>query len=130
MAANVEGHCFVCHTMHLDHAGGEIDRPGDRLVNAADIQRQLAVYEHPQIIVPGEFVNDIMLIPVLVLHLPVLRDLKVDRHAHAEVMVQVRIKVHLRLRFTGIVFMEREEADGLGVGPVGASGILGVGMLI
>ena len=70
----------------------EIDTARHRLVNAAQIQRQVVIHVHPHIIITGEFEDD-----VLAIILFIGRNDKVNAHAHAEVMIQFFILVNIQI---------------------------------
>ena len=130
MCANIKGLRDVIFSMHLYYACGEVDGSGHRLMDAADVQHELIVHKHPQVVIARELVDDVALESIVAGGLLVRRKLEVDRHAHTKVMVEIAIKVHRTLRVKRIVLMEREEADGLCVGTVRSTRVLRIGVLV
>ena len=72
----------VCHDLSLIRAMTKVDITGGRTVRTAEIEHQLAVNEHPEVVVAGEFKY-----LVYAVDLTVLSESERDIHPHAEAVV-------------------------------------------
>ena len=130
MAAHIKCFRYIIYSMYFDYAGCKIDRTCYRLMNTTDIQHQFIIYKDPEIIISREFIDNIMIIAVIILHTPIFRNFKINRHAHSEMMVQILIEIHFRLRINSIILMEWEKADWFSICPIRAASILRISMLV
>ena len=126
-------------TVHHHHVVGEVYAGRHGLMQTAHIQHELAVDEHPKVIVAGELEGN----GVAKFIQAVRRHRELHRHVHTKVMVQILIVVHadaivwisvsamsaigIGIRF---IRVEGEEADGLAVAGLVLSRMLLVGVLV
>ena len=71
-------HCIVYRNL----AGREIDLHRSRVMDAPQVRHQHAVYKHPYVVVPAEFIDD-----PLPAGLSAVQLNKAGRHMHAEIVV-------------------------------------------
>ena len=78
IAEGLSLHCIVYRNL----AGREIDLHRSRVMDAPQVRHQHAVYEHPYVVVPSEFIGDRLPAGFSAVQLN-----KAGRHMHAEIMV-------------------------------------------